>query len=101
MAQTKKYLLILKGRIVKDMEGDVKWDKPLHDFVRGWSYQTNVILFYDRVTDILDKGNVVDLIYLDLSKAFDVIPHGTLLVKLEEMGITVTIMSGVFSKGVS
>ncbi|CAM4557273.1 unnamed protein product [Caretta caretta] len=49
--------------------------------------QTNLISFFEKVTDFLDKGNTVDLIYLDFSKAFDTVPHGELLVKLDKMGI--------------
>ncbi|CAM5110189.1 unnamed protein product [Natator depressus] len=49
--------------------------------------RANLISFFEKVTDFLDKGNAVDLIYLDFSKAFDTVPHGELLVKLEKMGI--------------
>ncbi|CAM4576291.1 unnamed protein product [Caretta caretta] len=55
------------------------------------SCQTNLISFFEKVTDFLDKGNAVDLIYLDFSKAFDTVPHGELLVKLEKMGINMKI----------
>ncbi|CAM4453019.1 unnamed protein product [Caretta caretta] len=46
-----------------------------------------MISFFEKVTDSLDKGNAVDLIYLDFSKALDTMPHGELLVKLDKMGI--------------
>ncbi|CAM4605209.1 unnamed protein product [Lepidochelys olivacea] len=58
-----------------------------HGFTKGRSCQTNLIPFFEKVTDVLDKGNAVDLIYLDFSKAFDTVPHGELLVKLDKMGI--------------
>ena len=38
-------------------------------------------------TETLDKGGVVDAIYLDFAKAFDSVPHKRLLVKLEAYGI--------------
>ncbi|CAM4688129.1 unnamed protein product [Caretta caretta] len=62
-----------------------------HGFTKGRSCQTNLISFFEKVTDFLDKGSAVDLIYLDLSKAFDIVPHGELLVKLEKMGINMKI----------
>ncbi|CAM5076776.1 unnamed protein product [Eretmochelys imbricata] len=77
---------ILKEKVVKDIEVNGKWDKIQHGFTKGRSCQTNLISFFEKVIDFLDKGNAVDLIYLDFSKAFDTMPHGE-LVKLEKMGI--------------
>ncbi|CAM5084683.1 unnamed protein product [Natator depressus] len=81
---------ILKEKVVKDIEVNGKWDKIQHGFTKGRSCQTNLISF-EKVTDFLDKGNAVDLNYLDFSKAFDTVPHGELLVKLEKMGINMKI----------
>ncbi|CAM4574787.1 unnamed protein product [Caretta caretta] len=75
---------------VKDIEVSSKWDKIQHSFTKGRSCQTNLISF-EKVTDFLDKGNAVDLIYLDFSTAFDTVPHGELLAKLEKMGINMKI----------
>ncbi|CAM4614994.1 unnamed protein product [Caretta caretta] len=82
---------ILKEKVVKDIEVNGKWDKIQHGFTKGRSCQTNLISSFEKVTDFLDKGNAVDLIYLDFSKAFDTVPHGELLVKLEKMGINMKI----------
>ncbi|CAM4590454.1 unnamed protein product [Lepidochelys kempii] len=79
----------LKEKVVKDIEVNGKWDKIQHGLTKGRSCQTNLISFFENVTDFLDKGNAVDLIYLDFSKAFDTVPHGELLVKLEKMGINI------------
>ncbi|CAM5155546.1 unnamed protein product [Natator depressus] len=81
---------ILKEKVVKDIEVNGKWDKIQHCFTKGRSCQTNLI-FFEKITDFLDKGNAVDLIYLDFSKAFDTVPHGDILVKLEKMGINMKI----------
>ncbi|CAM4671246.1 unnamed protein product [Caretta caretta] len=78
---------ILKEKVVKDIEVNGKWDKIQLGFTKGRSCQTNLISFFEKVTDFLNKGNAVDLIYLDFSKVFDTVPHGELLVKLEKMGI--------------
>ncbi|CAM5123271.1 unnamed protein product, partial [Eretmochelys imbricata] len=81
----------LKEKVVKDIEVNGKWDKIQHGFTKGRLCQTNLISFFEKVTEFVDKRNAVDLIYLDFSKAFDTVPHGELLVKLEKMGINMKI----------
>ena len=43
--------------------------------------------FLDEVTDGLDRGESVDVIFLDFAKAFDKVPHERLLRKMEAYGI--------------
>jgi len=44
-----------------------------HGFMKGGSCLTILISFYDKVTCLMDERKAVDVVYLDLSKAFDTI----------------------------
>ena len=56
-------------------------------FRQGRSCVSNLLCFYDRVTDtIQERDGWVDSIYLDFSKAFDKVPHKRLIWKLQHIG---------------
>lgn len=47
--------------------------------VKGKSCLTDLILFYNKVTCQMKEGRVVDLVFMEFSKAFDAVPHSILL----------------------
>lgn len=59
-----------------------------HGFLPGRSTVTNVLTCLNDWTLSLDKNIPVDVIYLDLSKAFDRVPKNRLIAKLNHMGIS-------------
>lgn len=56
-------------KIIKEVEVNGKWKKLQHGFIKGRSYHTNLISFFDKII-VPEKGNAVDLIYLDQNKAY-------------------------------
>lgn len=56
-------------------------------FRKGRSCTSNVLLFIDKLLDEIDKGKCVDVIYLDMAKAFDKVSHKKLIVRLKQIGL--------------
>ncbi|PKU40876.1 rna-directed dna polymerase from mobile element jockey- hypothetical protein [Limosa lapponica baueri] len=58
-----------------------------HGFMKGRACLPNLISFYGKVTRFVDGGKVVDVVYLDCSKAFSTISCIILLGKLTVHGL--------------
>ena len=78
---------IVKNEIDKHVESNALMSKTQHGFRTGRSVQTNLIEFLNQTTKWADEGECYDVIYLDFSKAFDVVCHKRLMVKLRAIGI--------------
>ena len=57
---------LYKNRLIKDTQ---------HGFLPGRSCSSSLLTFLDYVSSSIDDRDFVDVIYLDLRKAFDSVPH--------------------------
>jgi Reverse transcriptase (RNA-dependent DNA polymerase) len=55
--------------------------------VGGRSCTTNLLDFFDFVTETIDSGGNVDIVFLDFAKAFDKVPRLRLIEKLKANGV--------------
>ncbi len=68
-----------------------------HGFSSGRSTHTNLMCMSQIISDTLDHSGQLDVIYTDLSKAFDKINHQILLCKLSAMGFSDSLIKLFYS----
>ena len=54
-----------------------------HGFLKAKACLTNLLCFLEEITKWIDDGSPVHVVYLDFQKAFDTVPHQSLLLKLK------------------
>ena len=64
-------------------------------FTKGSSCLTNHLEFYEAVSDWVDEGKAVDIVYLDFKKAFDKVPHRKLSAKVRACGVAGQIVNWI------
>ncbi|XP_072015768.1 uncharacterized protein [Amphiura filiformis] len=86
---------LLRDAILKHVNQNNLLSEDQHGFTSGRSCMSNLLTTLEDVTDSLDEGFGVDVIYLDYSKAFDTVPHKRLLSKLRAYGISGKILEWI------
>jgi ribonucleases P/MRP protein subunit RPP40 len=77
---------IIKDELVKFIENGIITDSQ-HGFRSRKSCLTNMLEFLETVQTEVDQGEPIDVVFLDLQKAFDKVPHGRLGIKLRSIGV--------------
>jgi len=83
----KVFEAIVRDQVVKYLEDNRLIRDSQHGFRKGSSTLTNLLLFLDKVLNCVDEVLSVDIVFLDLAKAFDKVPHRRLLGKMRKLGI--------------
>jgi hypothetical protein len=66
-----------------------------HGFIPRHSTVTNLLFTLDSITNAIDDGESVDVVYLDMQKAFDTVNHRLLYVKAEAYGICPVLLNWI------
>ena len=66
-------------------------------FRKGYSCQSLLMKCVDNWKIYLDKKQFVGLLFMDLSRAFDCLPHGRIIAKLHAYGVTTAACELLFS----
>ena len=78
---------IIRDTIISHLKENCLINPSQHGFWSKRSCLSNLLEFLESVTNYVDQGLPVDVIYLDFQKAFDKVPHQRLLEKVKSMGI--------------
>ena len=74
---------IIRDHIMSHFVSNKLFSNRQFGFIKGRSVTLQLLQILDQWTESLEEGGQVDVIYTDLEKAFDKIPHKKLLSKLE------------------
>ena len=67
--------VLMRDAITAHLEQNCLIRDSQHGFRKGRSCLTNLLSFLDKVTDYVNEGTDIDIIYLDFAKSFDKVPH--------------------------
>ena len=86
---------LIRDAIMTHMTENDLLSPKQHGFIQWRSCVTQLLAVLDSWTLALDEGGNIDTIYIDLSKAFDTVPHKRLLMKLRGYGIEGRILTWI------
>ena len=78
---------LIKNHIIEYLEQNGLISDKQFGFVRGRSTGLQLMEVTNKWTEALDNNHQVDIIYMDIMKAFDTVPHNRLIGKLKSLGI--------------
>ena len=86
---------IIKDELVDHMNKNNLFCIEQHGFIKGKSCVTQLLELIEDITEAIDQGHEVDIIYLDYSKAFDKVPLKRLLTKISGYGVKGNVLNWI------
>ena len=86
---------IIRDELVDHMNRNNLFCIEQHGFIKGKSCVIQLLEFMEDITEAIDQGHEVDVIYFDYSKAFDKAPHNRLLTKISWYRIKGNVLSWI------
>ena len=77
---------IVTDAIMNHMKINNLFSNKQFGFLSGRSTTLQLLNLLDDWTEALDNGHIIDIIYTDFQKAFDLVPHKRLLSKIKSYG---------------
>ena len=78
---------IVRDHVMSYFKSNKLFSDKQFGFIKGRSTVLQLLQIMDKWTEFLDLGGQVDVVYTDLEKAFDKIPHKRLISKLHSYGL--------------
>ncbi len=84
---------IIKSALMQHINSNNLIHKSQHGFLHSRSSTSCQLDFLNHVTSMVDSGSCLIIVFLDLRKAFDCVPHELLVHKLHSFGIVDPLLS--------
>lgn len=78
---------VIKEELVNFLEKNHLLSRGQHGFRANRSCVTNLLEYLEKVTELIDRGQSCDIVFFDFKKAFDMVSHKKLILKLDRIGI--------------
>jgi hypothetical protein len=86
---------IMKKYMSQHLDNNNLLSPHQHGFRKNKSTETQLLECFNQFTKDVDNGGCVDVVYLDISKAFDTVCHDKLFYKLSRYGIGGKVLSWI------
>jgi len=88
---------IIRDNIINHLKDNKLLSTKQFGFLKGRSTTLQLLKILDDWTEILESGDLIDVVYTDFQKAFDTVPHRRMLTKLEAYGINGNLLEWIRS----